>query len=87
VDNEGYGIDADACSGCQLCSDVCDRDAVSVQVGATVAQLHVALHSYRCTACAATFHTPSVQTGDRPLCRICQQANHPRKLFQVLDCE
>jgi Pyruvate/2-oxoacid:ferredoxin oxidoreductase delta subunit len=85
VDDDGYRFDANACSGCRLCSDVCDQGAVSVQVGATAMQLHVTLHSYRCTACAATFHTPSIQTGDRPLCRICHQANHARALFQVLD--
>lgn len=83
-ERDAYTVDASACTGCGLCSDVCDRNAVSVEIGGVVEQLAVALHRYRCAACGAPFHTPRVEAGERPLCRICVQVNHQRNLFQVL---
>jgi Pyruvate/2-oxoacid:ferredoxin oxidoreductase delta subunit len=83
-DTAAYLLYPDACTGCDLCVDVCDRDAVRVDRFASVTDLRIPLHGGRCRSCGAVFHRPIVGAADWRLCPVCAQADHRRRLFQVL---
>jgi ferredoxin len=80
-----YLIRAEACSGCGLCTDVCQVSAIRVAPWAPAATGKVPLRQGRCPACGVAFHRPQSGELEAGLCQVCEQANHPRGLFQVLD--
>jgi NAD-dependent dihydropyrimidine dehydrogenase PreA subunit len=85
---EAYAIIADDCTGCRLCRDVCDKEALTLQSWGPVKQERVPLSSYRCRSCGVNYHLPTVDgIGDRvsELCPICTRTGHHGRLFQVLD--
>ncbi|HIP52529.1 MAG TPA: 4Fe-4S dicluster domain-containing protein [Chromatiales bacterium] len=82
-----YILNPRNCTGCNLCQDVCETEAVHVEAWRSAAMERLGLDERECSVCGAPFHIPAniVDEQERPICRICQQINHHRNLFQVLD--
>jgi Pyruvate/2-oxoacid:ferredoxin oxidoreductase delta subunit len=83
-DHGAYLVSADVCTGCRLCTDVCDQDAVAVREGVAVEQSILPLQQGVCQACGARFHRPLGTDLAASLCHVCAHINHYRHLFQVL---
>ena len=84
-DGACYEIAPDLCSACGLCVAVCEASAIEVEAAAGGSASRLALHSFTCSACGSPSHRPATRAGEDELCRICTQARHHSKLFQVLD--
>ncbi|MCP4385810.1 MAG: 4Fe-4S dicluster domain-containing protein [Hyphomicrobiales bacterium] len=80
-----YGIEPRRCTGCGLCEDVCDDDAVRVDRFAVATSTEIPLTTAKCRACGCSYHWPSSQPGDDDYCRVCIDLNHYRRLHQVVD--
>lgn len=78
-----YRLDPAYCVGCRLCLDVCPTDAMRLEPEGGLRQTRVALESMRCTSCGVTVYMPLGRLPETRECRICQQNDHYRKLFQV----
>lgn len=78
-----YESAPDLCTGCLLCSDICEENASEVRLMTAKSQ-NVQLCEYQCRACGAPSHTTARPPADG-LCRICRQTGHHKKLFVVLD--
>jgi ferredoxin len=79
-----YDIVSQNCTGCSLCRDVCHCGAVSLSMMDTCKTGSIPLRTFVCTSCGAAVHVPEMQNNEGSLCRICSQARHHKKLFQVL---
>ena len=80
-----YRIDAECCTGCGICTDVCTQNAVSVDDWSSQSQYTLDLDSRHCIACGAPFHVPVGREAPGDQCFICTQTNHVRNLYQVMD--
>jgi len=81
----GYKLDPASCTGCGICTTVCELQAISVNSQSLSTARIISLSEKQCTACGNNFHVPQNSTQSKiSLCRICQQHNHNRNLFQVL---
>lgn len=81
---DAYVIEPDACTGCAMCTDVCDQDAIKIIFGGMVTQDRVSLQTGRCEGCGVDFHRPRAVGFADGLCHVCSRSNHRRALFQVL---
>ena len=81
-----YDIDASACTNCNICTDLCDQNAILVLQWTTQIKSIVCLNMERCDSCGVSFHYPKVNDSlPRYLCNICEKVNHQKNLFQVFD--
>lgn len=81
-----YRIVPSRCSGCQLCLDLCDREAITLQEPGPAQETVLRLDPGRCRSCGAPYYQLQESgSGRNGLCRICAVRPHARKLFQVLD--
>ena len=92
VEDEGKGegtyflYKSQSCTGCRICIDACDQDAVHVDHWAAQVQSQLPLTDKKCSACHVSFHLPTKHSsGKKPLCQICTKVNHNKNLFQVLE--
>lgn len=81
---EAYVVRPERCVGCGLCVDACDSHAVAIHPMAP-SPPGLKLEQRKCAACGAPFRLPRSQARNAQLCRICEQANHTQRLFQVLE--
>jgi ferredoxin len=83
----GYQLNPASCTGCGICTAVCELQAISVHSMSLSTPRSIYLTENRCTACGNTFHLPRDNNSqpDAQLCRICQEHNHSRNLYQVLN--
>ncbi len=79
-----YEVDAIGCTGCGLCADSCDVDAIALQAWGAASPAPILLHHGRCRSCSSPFFTVADHATGTDLCRICAQKNGNNKLFQVL---
>jgi formate hydrogenlyase subunit 6/NADH:ubiquinone oxidoreductase subunit I len=79
-----YAIEPNHCTGCGICVDVCDQQAMSVQNLQVSEPKQLALSSKRCKACGTSFHYLKSEANTPTYCSICDQINHHKHLFQVL---
>lgn len=77
------------CTGCGLCRDSCEHEAVSVERSSPWRRVTVPLAEHRCVACGVVFHVPAgtaaaaaIEPGNAR-CRICRVAPASRRLYQV----
>ncbi len=84
-----YRIAPEHCTGCDLCRDSCEHDAVTVERSSPWRQVAVPLAEHRCVACGIVFHLPAgtaaaaaIEPGNAR-CRICRLAPASRRLYQV----
>lgn len=83
-----YRTEPERCTGCGICIDVCETEAIEVRRWACSGPEEIPLRRSFCQACGAPYHVPETNGPGSPkdgLCRICQQTNHHRNLFQVID--
>lgn len=79
-----YHCASERCTGCRLCSDICDVQAIEVQnMGHKGAD--ILLTRFRCRACGIEPHSTGATPPENGLCRICNQTNHHKNLFLVLE--
>ena len=78
-------FDVDKCTGCGLCLDICESNALSLARWQRLLVDWLPLRTNRCRACGASYSYPEGQRGAEDLCRICAQTGHHKRLFQVLD--
>ncbi len=78
-----YRISAERCTGCGLCSDVCETSAIHVLSLQPQRQYAVALRAARCDSCGSPFNLPEESSLGFRICPICQRKGYNRKLFQV----
>jgi ferredoxin len=83
-DGTVYEINALRCTGCGLCVDNCEVDAIRLKDWQGNAITRVPLDKLRCEACGNPYHRLRKSGATRSLCRICARTNHYAKLFQVL---
>ncbi len=87
-DNPGiahYKITPHMCSGCGACVDLCDNQAVQLHTMTARPPIRVSLSVSRCKSCGNEYHLPEVRADNAGMCRICLQAGHQKKLFQVME--
>lgn len=81
-----YKINPANCTGCGLCSSVCESAAISINYCSYIKTDTIDLFANNCKACGNIFHVPKLNTqSDQELCRICENHNHSKNLFQVLE--
>ena len=86
-----YRLHSVTCTGCGICSDSCDRDAVRVDAGVRPTTDRVPLYRGDCRSCGVSYLHAGLSAGlhsgaepdNRSLCTICSQTAHHRQLFQV----
>lgn len=86
ADGPAYEINARRCTGCGLCVDTCEVDAITLREWHRNTITRLSLDELRCDACGNPYHGLRKSSGPRNLCRICSRNNHYTKLFQVLKC-
>lgn len=80
-----YRIVPSRCSGCQLCLDLCDREAISLQEAGPAGETVLRLDPGRCRSCGVPYYRLQESGSGRDgLCRICAVRPHAGNLFQVL---
>jgi ferredoxin len=84
IDDPQYVIVPEQCTGCALCVDVCQPQAIQIKHWITPQSIRLPLHYTRCRVCGAPFHRPSDNPSEKTLCHICNKVNHYKNLFQVL---
>jgi formate hydrogenlyase subunit 6/NADH:ubiquinone oxidoreductase subunit I len=84
ADGPAYEINALRCTGCGLCIDICEVDAITLREWHRNTITRLRLEQLRCDACGNPYHGQKKSGTDRNLCRICSRSNHYTKLFQVL---
>ncbi|MBV2091885.1 MAG: 4Fe-4S binding protein [Candidatus Thiodiazotropha sp. (ex Ctena orbiculata)] len=82
-DNLLYEIRPEACTECGICRDVCEKQAITIMKWTKQPQRTLALNAFTCSSCGNPAHSPS--DDHQSLCRICEQVNHQRNLYQVMD--
>ena len=86
ADSSGrYLIRGQLCTGCLLCMDVCESDAVEVKKWETQIQSEVLLETVSCQACGVPFHVLEKRMQESRECNICTRTGRFGSLFQVLD--
>ena len=80
-----YDFTPEQCTGCAVCKDCCECDAISLNILTVASSKPISLRECHCRSCGVAFHTPNTKAHQSDLCRICAQANHNSKLFQVLE--
>jgi ferredoxin len=85
-DGAAYEINALRCTGCRLCGDNCEFNAITLREWHRNTITRLALDELRCDACGNPYHSLRQSRGARNLCRICSRNSHYTKLFQVLEC-
>lgn len=84
-ENTSYKLIPESCSGCGICIDVCEQEAVRVTEWEKQKQLEVRLRRNICSSCGNPFHLPIESAAGTDIqCRICEQTNHHKNLYQVL---
>lgn len=84
VEQHCYQVFPDLCTGCRVCSDVCEADAITPVSWADATPYSVRLEQQRCRACGVAFRLPVARDDQEHLCPVCRKTNHYRNLFQVL---
>lgn len=79
-----YQVFPDLCTGCRVCGDVCEANAITPAPWAEATPYTVRLEERRCGSCGVTFRLPVARADTENLCQICRKTNHYRHLFQVL---
>ena len=79
-----YHCVPERCTGCQLCYDICDVDAMEV-FSMESRRDDILLARFQCRSCGVQSHTTAADPPKDGQCRICHQTNHHKKLFVVLD--
>jgi ferredoxin len=79
-----YVLRPELCSGCGLCVDICEAQAVSIRSLGPAAETELALTARRCRACGATFAEPAEAATSEAFCHICRKRNHAKNLYQVI---
>ncbi|MBK9595929.1 MAG: ferredoxin family protein [Rhodocyclales bacterium] len=81
-----YAIRPALCTGCALCRDVCQENAIHVDEMCTARQTSIPLSKRLCQACG-TSHLAPVEESNDGLCRICRKTQRHRLLYQVIDTQ
>lgn len=81
----GYQILPENCTGCGICSDLCNENAISLRRWSRCDQRFVELSKGRCEICGAPTFRPAGSAHDHFLCHICESTNHHKNLYQVLE--
>ena len=79
-----YQVFPDLCTGCRVCGDVCEAEAITPVPWADATPYAVRLQQRRCRACGVEFRLPAAGGHGEDLCPTCRKVNHYRHLFQVL---
>lgn len=79
-----YQVFPDLCTGCRVCGDVCEANAITPVPLADATPYAVRLEQRRCRACGVEFRLPIARADTESLCPTCRKTNHYRHLFQVL---
>jgi ferredoxin len=79
-----YEIAPWLCSGCSLCTDVCESNAVTLEFWQRGRPQTVELDKAQCKSCGNVYSQTTARSSSEEKCRICLQADHNGKLFQVL---
>ena len=82
--NDRYQVFPDLCTGCRVCGDVCEANAITPVPLANATPYAVRLEQRRCRACGVEFRLPVAREDTESLCPTCRKTNHYRHLFQVL---
>ena len=83
----GYRINPQQCTGCKLCMDSCDQDAIHVNFWKTPETIFIPLEKNTCKACGAEYSTTSSANhgNNEQKCHICTIKNQLSNLYQVLE--
>jgi Pyruvate/2-oxoacid:ferredoxin oxidoreductase delta subunit len=84
VEADAYRFHPDGCTACGVCVDVCAQDAISLRTLESSPPARLPLRRRRCRACGVWFHTPETVAPAAPLCPICTETNHSRRLYQTM---
>ncbi|MET0108492.1 MAG: 4Fe-4S binding protein [Candidatus Thiodiazotropha sp.] len=81
-----YRMEPQACTGCGICQDICNAQAISVMQWSQLDKQDLILAPITCSCCGNQAHMP-VESGSRSQthCRICAQVNHHNNLYQVME--
>jgi len=78
-----YRLQHRSCTGCGLCSDVCEHGSVSPRSWGEPHTDEVLLQERRCEACGVHFQMPAVSERSS-LCWVCARAHPVRRKRQVM---
>jgi ferredoxin len=80
-----YRLRHRACTGCGLCVDVCERQAVKIRSWAEPTQTSMTLAEKRCRSCGVDFHFPLARTDSSAQCWVCTHSRPSQRLYQVME--
>ena len=83
MENGRFQIYAERCTGCGLCEDVCDVQAISVSTDTQNAPPAIALSLQTCVHCQAVFAQLPGQLQTK--CIPCRKKSHPRGLLRIVE--
>lgn len=81
--NPAYATRPEACTGCAMCRDVCEEQAVRVDALRAASRKTIHLSPGLCRACGASYRVPSAEADDE-FCRVCRLTQRHRLLYQVI---
>ncbi len=80
-----FEIKPENCTGCAICTDVCDQSAISLHAWSKAHQLAIKLAGQKCTSCGVEFKLPVASNLSNEFCPICTRSNKNQNLYQVIN--
>lgn len=79
-----YRLDSARCTGCNLCRDLCEHDAIRLAAWSRPTQDVVYLRAKLCPGCGTHFHYPAAQDDPYIQCWVCARGKSAGRLYQVM---
>lgn len=85
IDEHTLNILPSTCTGCNICIDVCELDAIKIKLWSKVKQDMVKITTQLCVSCGVVFSIPIMSNLSISHCSICMHNNHNKNLHQIVE--